>query len=111
MKIINVGKEFHHRLANRNKHQGDGKYNAVDFRNRYLSQLDDETEWKNSEPFVTLDFADVKKIGPSFANEAFAYFMKYTDPEFFKKKVNFKNLSKVQEIIINEELQSGNEKG
>jgi hypothetical protein len=104
MKVINVGLEFYPRLANRNKHQGDGKNNAIEFRERYLQFLDDPKEWEDTRPVIALDFCDVKKIGPSFANEAFAYFIKYTTPEKLLSKISFFNLSRVQESIIKEEL-------
>ena len=107
MKEVDVGGEFHHRLANRNLYQGDGRHTAEQFRQRYLYQLDNEEAWKNDRMSITFNFQNVKKIGPSFANEAFAYFMKYTSPENLKRKIVFKNLSNVQEIIIDEELKSG----
>lgn len=107
MKSVDVGKEFYHRLGNRDEHQGDGQYTAVDFRNRFLSELDDNKAWTRSGVFIVLDFKNVRKIGPSFANEAFGYFMKYTNPSSFLKKVQFKNISEVQLIIIKEELESG----
>ena len=107
MKTIDVGKEYFFRLANRNKLQGDGTYNAVDFRKKYLSKLDNSSAWEDFTPFIVLDFSNVKRIGPSFANEAFAYFMKYTNPDNFMEKVTFKNLDEVDQIIINKELFSG----
>jgi len=107
MEIIDVGKDYYYRLANRNKYQGDGKYNAEDFRKKYLKDIDNENSWKSSDSFITLDFSNVKKIGPSFANEAFAYFMKYTNPDHFKRKVVFENLTEVQQLIIDKELKSG----
>ena len=111
MKEVDVGGEFYHRLANRNQYQGDGRHTAEQFRRQYLRQLDDENAWKDEKAFIAFNFINVKKIGPSFANEAFAYFMKYTSPEKFKKKIIFKNLSDVQEIIIDEELKSGYSRG
>ena len=107
MVTIDVGKDFYFRLANRNKFQGDGKHTAVDFREKYLKELDSKEAWLNLDGFITFDFSGVRKIGPSFANEAFAYFMKYTNPENFKKKVLFNNASEVQSMIIDNELQSG----
>jgi hypothetical protein len=107
MKTIDVGQEFYHRLANRDKYQGDGKHTAVDFRTRYLSELDNKEAWAKSDKFIVFDFQNVKKIGPSFANEAFGYFMKYTNPERFLEKVMFTNISDVHRLIIKEELESG----
>ncbi len=104
---IDVGKDFHERLANRNQHQGDGRYTAEEFRNKYLIDFDNENEWKGGNNIITFDFANVRKIGPSFANESFAYFMKYTNPEGFYNKIKFINISKVQKMIIDQELNSG----
>ena len=107
IKTIDVGKEFFHRLANRDKKQGDGKYNAEEFRNKYLIQLDSPDKWKNNEEEVILDFQNVKKLGPSFANEAFAYFTKYAKPEQILKKIKIINISNGKLELINVELESG----
>jgi len=104
---IDIGKDFYHRLANRDERQGDGKHTAIQFRKKYLSDLDNAQAWKEeSEPLI-FDFSNVKKIGPSFANEAFGYFTRYVTPEAFYKKVRFINISNVQKMIIDEELRSG----
>jgi hypothetical protein len=104
--LIDVGKDFNHRLANRNKSQGDGKYNAEDFRVKYLNEFDNEKVWKDGKKSITFDFSNVKKIGPSFANEAFAHFVRYTKPEQILKQIIFINISRVQLLIIKEELES-----
>jgi len=105
---VDVGKEFHFRLANRNELQGDGMYNAIDFRNKFLSVLDSADAWKNLDKEVVLDFSHVKRIGPSFANEAFAYFMRYTNPDDFFKKIEFINIDKDVDLpIIIKELNAG----
>ncbi|MCY4283608.1 MAG: STAS-like domain-containing protein [Gammaproteobacteria bacterium] len=107
MKEVDVGREFYHRLANRNRYQGDGRYTAEHFRGKYLYDLDKEDAWKDDKISVVFNFENVKKIGPSFANEAFAYFMKYATPKQLKEKIRFKNISGVQELIIEQELESG----
>jgi hypothetical protein len=107
MEIIDVGVKFYHRLANRDKLQGDGAHTAVEFRKQYLNDLDSPNAWKVTEPYIELNFEHVKRLGPSFANEAFAYFTKYTDPETIYKRIIFKNLSKVQKSIIEVELKTG----
>jgi hypothetical protein len=104
---IDVGKEFSERLTNRHKYQGDGVNTADEFRNKYLSDFDKKEEWDSGEKEIILDFANVRKIGPSFANEAFAYFMKFTDPTTFKNRIKFINTTKVQMMIITEELEAG----
>jgi hypothetical protein len=104
---IDVGKEFSTRLTNRNKRQGDGTHTADEFRKKYLSDFDSADAWTNGILTIELDFANVFKIGPSFANEAFAYFMKYTKPEEFLRRIVFKNLSRVKQAIIEDELKTG----
>lgn len=104
---IDIGTDFYHRLANRDGFQGDGKNTAVEFRNKYLSELDSDIAWKNDNLFIEFDFSNVKKIGPSFANEAFAYFTKYAKPTQILKKIEFTNISKVKRLIIEQELDSG----
>lgn len=107
MSTIDVGTEFYHRLANRDKQQGDGKHTAVEFRRRYLTELDNPDAWTQEIKPILLDFKNVEKIGPSFANEAFAYFTKYAKPEKILERIIFLNISKVQLIIIKQELDSG----
>lgn len=106
-KEIDVGIDFHHRLANRDDKQGDGKYNAVEFREKYLSELDNKPVWDSKDIFVIFNFQNVKKLGPSFANEAFAYFTQYAKPGRILEKIQFKNISEVKLLIIKEELESG----
>lgn len=107
MKInIDVGKDFYHRLANRDKYQGDGKHTAVEFRGKYLAECDSEEYWKNPTDEIVFDFKNVKKIGPSFANEAFAYFTKYASAKKILSVIKFVNITNVQQGIIYEELES-----
>lgn len=109
MSRIDVGADFYHRLANRNERQGDGSHNAIQFRDKFLKHLDSEQAWQNQKSVerVVLDFGKVKKIGPSFANEAFGYFMKFCTPDEFLKVVVLENASRVQEMIVREELKAG----
>lgn len=106
-KIVNVGEEFYHRLANRDKRQGDGKHTAIEFRSRYLQKYDTPEFWLSPEKLVTLDFSQVKKISPSFANEAFAYFTIYAKPEAVIKFIQFINITSVQREIIEAEIREG----
>lgn len=107
IKKIDVGSDFHHRLANRDEKQGDGKFTAVEFRTKYLSIFDNKEVWDNNETLIILDFANVTKLGPSFANEAFAYFTRYAKPNRILEKIQLKNISDVKLLIIKEELESG----
>ncbi len=107
MNTIDVGKEFHHRLANRNKNQGDGKHTAEEFRERYLKYLDNQNAWTTNAESIVLNFKNVKKIGPSFANEAFAYFTKYAEEEKILKKIKIEDASMVQMEIIRLEIKAG----
>jgi len=105
--MISVATEFYPRLANRDRNQGDGKHTAIEFRHAYFRKLDSQSFWDNPTEKVTLDFSGVKKIGPSFANEAFAYFTRYASPEKILKVISIKNASEVQMAIITQELKVG----
>jgi hypothetical protein len=107
IKTLDIGIDFHHRLTNRDSHQSDGKFNAVQFRERYLKDLDSNDAWENADIFIELDFSNVTKIGPSFANEAFAYFTKYARPPRILEKIYFKNIKEVFRMIIEEEIEAG----
>ena len=107
MRFIDVGVEFNSLLENRNKNQGNGKFHAEEFRDKYLKELEDPAFWQTPEEnYITLDFTNVDKIGPSFANEAFGFFMKLTDESTFKKVVIFKNTQPIHDLVINIELNS-----
>jgi hypothetical protein len=105
--VIDVGKDFYPRLANRDRRQGDGKHNAIQFRAKYLDHMDNREFWARDQDSVTFDFKNVEKIGPSFANEAFAYFTKYAEPKKIKSRIEFVNISEVDRTIIEEEIDSG----
>lgn len=104
---IDVEKDFYHRLANRDRFQGDGKHTAQEFRTKYLSELDTKDSWRDEKEFITFDFQNVKKLGPSFASEAFGYFTQYAKPERILKKIKFINISNVKMMIIKQELETG----
>ena len=105
---VDVGSDFSDSLICRNDKQGDGKYTAVEFRNKYLISLDNEGIWKEKETIICLDFSKVRTILPSFANEAFAYFLKFNiSPDDIKRLIRFEGLSPVKEMIINRELTDG----
>lgn len=101
---IDIGKDFYPRLANRNNKQGDGKHTAIEFRQKYLANLDNQTSWENDNNSIIFDFKNVKKIGPSFANEAIAYFTKYATPKKILQKINIINASNIHMRIIKQEL-------
>lgn len=105
---VDIGNEFYHRLANRDEKQGDGKFTAIEFREKYLGYLDNNDIWKsNNIDIIIFDFSNVKIIGPSFANEAFAYFTKYAKPEKIKSVIRFEKISKIHQLIIEKELETG----
>ncbi len=106
--VIDVGDDFSPRLINRDKTQGDGRFSGVEFREKYLSGLEKKEMWKSNDVFITLDFEHVEKIGPSFANEVFAYFCQYVkDKAQIHNKIKFQHITKVKMSIINEEINSG----
>ena len=107
MEVVRVA-NFCKRLTNRNKFQGDGEHTAEEFRKTYMADCLHEDFW-NGKNIITFDFSEVIKIGPSFANEAFAFFMgKFNvDKKKFNEHIKFKNISRVQNLIIQQELDSG----
>ena len=92
--MIDVGEVFSTRLVNSNNFHGDGTHTALEFRYKYLSELDSTNAWKDESTSVGLDFSKVVKISPSFANEAFAYFTKYVGNDYKKifSKIVFTNI-------------------
>lgn len=107
MKTVTVKDQFSHRLANRDEYQGDGTKTAVQFRELFLKHLDQEQAWTENGNEICLDFMGVKKIGPSFANEAFAYFTKYANPDKILSKIILRHVSEIQKMIIRQELEDG----
>lgn len=107
MRTIDIGVEFSAVLTNRDHRQRDGKHTAIEFRQDYLSELDTEAAWIDDSQAVILDFSKVTKMGPSWANEALAYFTKYASPDRIIKKISFINISRVKKAIILQELESG----
>lgn len=107
MKSIDVGIEFSPSLTNRDELQRDGTFSGEEFRNRYLKDLEDENIWKNEDPYIILDFGNVERLGPSWANEVFAYFTQFAHPELILKKIHLKNITPVKKAIIDRELSTG----
>jgi len=104
IKRIDVGKDFFVDLVNRDTNQGDGQYTAKQFRDKYLSEMTNLEFWKKPKPTIELDFQNVEVLGPSFANEAFAYFTQFTQPEVIKRVIKFINISQVKMSTIDVEL-------
>lgn len=107
MKVIKVS-EFSKILRNRNTLQTDGLNTGEDFREKYLKDQDNQ-EWWNSDEVVCFDFSDILTLGPSWANEVFAYFTKFknVDEKKFFKKFTFKNISTVKLKTIQMEVRDG----
>jgi hypothetical protein len=104
---VDVGNEYCRRLTDRYESQTGNEYNAVDFRSKYLCALDNSEAWQDNDLRIVLDFSNVDKLGPGFANEAFAYFAQYAkDPEDILSHIVILNASKVKYIIILTELES-----
>ena len=107
MNTVNVGLDFSPYLINRGGQQMDGAFSGQAFRNKYLADLDDAARWHDSELCVVLDFGEVKRLGPSWANEVFAFFTKYGKPGIILKKIKLVNISKVKRDIIQVEIDTG----
>ena len=110
-KTIDIGQDFSESLTNRNSYQRDGRHSGLEFRESYLKELDDRDSWKNKDCFIILDFSKVKRLGPSWANEAFAYFAQFADPDLILKKIQLINISRVKENIIEIEVKTGYKRG
>lgn len=107
MKVVNVATQFSDYLVNRNQHQGDGTFSAVDFRERFLQDLESDDWWGSAE-YITLDFDGVEILGPSWANEVFAYYTsRNKSPEEILKKIRILNLKSVKLNIVQDELRTG----
>lgn len=104
---IDIGKEFYHRLVNRDKNQGDGAHTALQFREKFLQDLGNQEWWDDSSKWIELDFGNVRTLGPSWANEVFAYYTQFSKPDAILKKIRLKNVSAVKLSIIKNELDSG----
>lgn len=104
---MDIAKDFSDRLVYRDRYQGDGKSNAIDFRNKFLNELESEKWWKDNEKFIELDFSGVKTLGPSWANEVFAYYTKNHTPKEILNKIKLVNISNVKKSIIKLEIETG----
>jgi hypothetical protein len=105
---IDVGRDFFVDLVNRDANQGDGLYTAVEFRDRYLKDLMEPKFWVKPKEYIRLDFSKVEILGPSFANEAFAYFTQFdVKPDTILQVISFVNVSRVKLSIIKVELEQG----
>jgi hypothetical protein len=104
IKRIDIGKDFFVDLVNRDENQGDGQFTATQFRDKYLKEMTNQEFWQNPKSSIELDFQNVEVLGPSFANEAFAFFTKYAKPEVIKRVIKFINISQVKMSTIDVEL-------
>lgn len=107
LRTIDIGEEFHNRLTNRDSKQRDGTFTGVEFREKYLKELDSKEAWADDSVYIKLDFSNVIKMGPSWANEVFGYFAKYAKPGKILKKIQSENVSRVKRNIIEQEIESG----
>ena len=99
MITVNIGKEFSPNLVY--------KESSLLFRETFLDFLDNEDAWKTDDVEIELDFVKIKRIGPAWSNEVFAYFRKYASTEQIMKKIKMINITEVKKIIIYFEINSG----
>ncbi len=107
MKSIDIGDVFSPNLLNRDHRQIDGKFSAVEFREKYLDFLDNKDVWESDEVTIEIDFRNVRRLGPSWANEAFAYFTQYAKPTRILKKIRLVHITEVKLDIVKQELETG----
>lgn len=101
-------KTFGVNLRNRDKNQTDGKCSGLEFREKYLKDLE-KADWWKGDNILLLDFEGVLTLSPGWANEAFSYFGRYSfiSYEQFTSRVKINNLSKVKQQTITDELTRG----
>lgn len=105
---LDIGNKFYHKLLNRNELQGDGKYTAIEFREKFLNDLDDKSWWDDDSKLIELDFKNVEVMGPSWTNEIFAYYLSQgIKIAEIQRKIRCLNLTKTKEITIQKELKQG----
>lgn len=105
---ILVAKDFSDFLINRDENQGDGTCTGKEFREKFLVNANDENWWKKNDSVISLDFTDVDTIGPSWANEVFAYFTKFSiEEKAILNRIRLINISPVKLALIKKEIESG----
>lgn len=107
IKKIDIASEFTPRLVYRDKHQGESEFNAIKFRDKFLQALEEEEWWENDSMYVELDFSGVKTLGPSWANEIFAYYTSKYKPKIILQKIRLVNITEVKKAIIKLEIETG----
>ncbi|HLD99860.1 MAG TPA: STAS-like domain-containing protein [Bdellovibrionota bacterium] len=93
-----------------------GHYNCsftgVEFREQFLQDLESSEWWSDPKKTLVLDFAGVTRLGPSWANEVFAYYTKDNrKPDEILQKIQLKNISPVKLETIQVELKNGYRRG
>lgn len=108
MRSVDIGNEFSKIIVNRANYQGNGRNTATEFRNQFLSELEDIRIWKTDDPVIELDFSSVRSISTSFANELFAYYLRYTtSKDRILRKIKLTNLSPLKKNMIEREIEKG----
>jgi len=103
-RMIDVGKEFNHRLVYSTEVVG-YENNGVTFRKRFLKDADNPEFWVNPpKSYIVFDFQNVTLMGPGFAANAFVYFRSYASKETILDTFTFINMNKVHRIILEDEL-------
>lgn len=106
-KTIRIAKEFSQYLFNRDSKQGDGTNTAVEFREKFLTDLESDAWWKDPNSSIVFDFEGVVTLGPSWANGVFAYYTCKHSLSTITSKFEFINLSRVKMEVINFEIEAG----
>ena len=85
-----------------------GKRTGAFLRELFMEHMDNQKFWDNvNSPAIRFDFTGVRKITPSFANDAFAYFTKYANATKVLKVIEFVNITNIKRAIINLEVEQG----
>ena len=103
--IVDVGREYSSRLTDRTYEQSANPCNAYHFRQRYLPPPDSLDAWERAASTIEPAFSGVRNIGPGFADEAFAYFVRYvSSPDDIFDRIRISNVSSVKLAIIRNEV-------
>lgn len=108
--IIDIGRQFGSRLLYRSSEPANERTRSnggIEFRMRFMSELETPEFWSDKTRMITLDFKNVDTLGPAWANEVFAYWAQCRLPADVKNKIKCINITEVKQAVIDIELDHG----
>lgn len=107
---IDIGRQFGSRLLYRSSEPANERTRpngGVEFRMRFMSELETPEFWSDKTRSITLDFSNVETLGPAWANEVFAYWLQRRQSRDVKAKILCINITEVKQAVIDIELDQG----